>query len=139
MTRKELESVFCLKKELRMWQERLAELQADIALSPKTIDGMPYSKTNTTSNPTEKKAIRLAEVAKVIEGKISEIQITLADIEEYITSIDDSEMRQIVENRCIRCMKWEQIGALLGYERTTVAKKYAAYLDETFPQFPQKP
>lgn len=136
MTRKELESVFCLKKELRIWQERLAELQADIALSPKVMDGMPFSKTNGTSNPTEAKAIRLAGVAKVIEGKISEIQITLADIEEYIVGIDDPELRLIVQCRCIKCMTWERIGEATGYDRTTVSKKYSAYLDATFPQIP---
>lgn len=136
MTRKELESVYCLKKELRMWQDRLAELQADIALSPKVLDGMPFQHTNDTSNPTERKAIKLAEVAKVIEGKISEIQWTISEIEQFIIRIDDSIMRQIVEYRCVQCKTWEEIGETLGYDRTTVSKKYDAYLDECFPQFP---
>ena len=48
-----------------MWQRRLAELQADIALSPTVMDGMPYTQTNSVGSPTEKKAIKLAEVAKV--------------------------------------------------------------------------
>lgn len=137
MTRKELESVYCLKKELRMWQDRLAELQADIALSPKVLDGMPFQHTNETSNPTERKAIKLAEVAKVIDGKISEIQYTIAEIERFIMSVDESELRQIIEYRCVQCKTWEDIGDALGYDRTTVSKKYDAYLDECFPQFPQ--
>lgn len=116
-----------------MWQDRLAELQADIALSPKVLDGMPYSRTNATGNPTQEKAIKLAEVAKVIEGKISEIQITLMDIERFITGLSDSEMRLIIEQRCIRCQTWDAIGDLLGYDRTTVAKKYSVFLDEHFP------
>lgn len=136
MTRQELESIYCLKKELRMWQERLAELQSDIALNSKVMDGMPYPNTNAITNPTEQKAIKLMEVAKVIEGKISEIKIAVSDIEKFILAIDDSEMRQIIEYRCVQCKKWEDIGELLGYERTTVAKKYDAYLSECFPQFP---
>jgi len=130
MTRKELESVYCLKKELRMWQERLAELQADIALSPKVLDGMPFQHTNDTSNPTESKAIRLAEVTKVIEGKISEIQITLADIEEYITGIDDSVMRQIIEYRCVKCLEWKVISGRLGsmYTDDNVRQMYHRYI-----------
>lgn len=137
MTKKELESVYCLKKELRMWQERLSELQADIALSPKVLDGMPFQHTNETSNPTERKAIRLAEVSKVIDGKISEIQYTIAEIEKFIMQIDESEMRLIIEYRCVQCKTWEEIGDTLGYDRTTVSKKYDAYLDECFPHFPQ--
>ena len=113
MTRKKLEQVYHLNKELKMWQHRLAELQADIALSPKVMDGMPYSKTNAVGSPTEEKAMRLAECAKVIEGKISEIQLALMEIEIFIASVDDSMMQssqadettamwRMMESRCIR-------------------------------------
>ena len=46
MTKRELEQIYLLHKELKMWQNRLSELEADIALSPKEMDGMPYSRTN---------------------------------------------------------------------------------------------
>lgn len=130
MTRRELESVFCLKRELRMWQERLAELQADIALSPKVLDGMPFQHTNETSNPTERKGIRLVEVSKVIEGKISEIQYTIAEIEQYILSIDDSVMRQIIEYRCVKCLEWKEIAAKMGVAFTddNVRQMYHRYV-----------
>lgn len=130
MTRKELESVYSLKKELRMWQDRLAELQADIALSPKAIDGMPFQHTNETSNPTERKAIKLAEVSRVIDGKICEIQWTLADIELFIMGIDDSIMRQIIEYRCVKCMEWKYIAAKLGpvYTDDSVRQMYHRFV-----------
>lgn len=114
MTRKKLEQVYHLNNELKMWQRRLAELQADIALSPKVMDGMPYSKTNNVGSPTEEKAIKLAEVAKVIEGKISEIQIALMDIEIFISSIDDSLTRQILEYRCCKLKSWAEVAEKLG-------------------------
>ena len=130
MTRQELESVYCLKNELRMWQERLAELQADIALSPKVLDGMPFQHTNTTSNPTEMKAIRLAEMSKIIDGKISEIQITIAEIEEYVMSLDDSVIRQIIEYRCVKCMHWSNIAIKLGtmYTEDNVRQMYHRFV-----------
>lgn len=132
MTRKELESVFCLKKELRMWQDRLVELQADIALSPKVLDGMPFQHTNSTSNPTEMKAIRLSEVAKVIEGKISEIQYTINEIEVFITSLDDSIMRQILEYRCIKLYNWNDVAARLGssYTDENVRQMYHRFVQD---------
>lgn len=112
-----------------MWQTRLANLQADIALSPKPLDGMPYSKTNSTGNPTQDKAIRLAELSKIIEGKISEIQISIADIEEYIMSIDDSMIRQIIEYRCCKLMPWEEVARYLGdgYTSESVRQIYHRY------------
>lgn len=130
MTRGELESIYCLKKELRMWQDRLAELQADIALNSKVMDGMPYPNTNAVNNPTEQKAIKLMEVDKVIKGKISEIQITIADIEQYILSIDDSIMRQIIEYRCVKCMRWSDIAAKLGsmYSEENVRQMYHRFV-----------
>ena len=113
-----------------MWQERLAELQADIALNSKVIDGMPFQNTNAVNNPTEQKAIKLMEVNKIIEGKISEIQITIADIEQYILSVDDSIMRQIIEYRCVKCMRWSDIAAKIGvmYSEENVRQMYHRFV-----------
>lgn len=136
MTRKELESIYFLSRDLKMWQAKLQELEYDIAMSPKAIDGMPFQHTNETSSPTEQKAMKLAEVSEVIKNKIKEIQFVRAEGLAFITSIDDSIMRQIVVMRCIDCKKWEDIGKALGYDRTTVQKRYKAWINETFPQFP---
>ena len=114
MTRKKLEQVYHLNNELKMWQRRLADLQADIALSPKVLDGMPFTQTHNVGSPTETKAIKLAELAKVIEGKISEIQISLIDIEIFISSIDDSLTRQIVMYRCCQLKSWQEVADKLG-------------------------
>lgn len=132
MTRKKLEQVYHLNNELKMWQKRLAELQADIALSPKTMDGMPYSKTNAVGSPTEEKAMRLAECAKVIEGKISEIQLALMEIEIFISSIDDSMMRQILEYRCCKLKSWQDVAEKLGngYTADSVRQTYHRFLKD---------
>ncbi|HQB10979.1 MAG TPA: hypothetical protein PLW37_14035 [bacterium] len=130
MTRKDLEQVYYLNNELKMWQRRLADLQADIALSPKVLDGMPYSKTNAVSSPTEIKAIRIAELSNIIEGKISEIQVTLMDIEVFIVTIEDSLIRQIVEYRCCKLMKWQQIADRIGegYTEEAVRQSYHRFV-----------
>lgn len=130
MTRKDLEQVYYLNNELKMWQRRLADLQADIALSPKVLDGMPYSKTNAVSSPTEIKAIRIAELSNIIEGKISEIQVTLMDIESFIVTIEDSLIRQIVEYRCCKLMKWQQIADRIGdgYTEEAVRQSYHRFV-----------
>lgn len=135
MTKRELEQVYYLRKELKMWQGRLSELEADIALSPKIIDGMPYSKTNAVGSPTEVKAMRLAELAKVIEGKISEIQIAIGEIEAYILSIDDSLTRQVIELRCCSLQSWKQVALAVGdgYTADSVRQLYHRYV-KTLPK-----
>lgn len=132
MSRKELERIFYLKKELSMWQDRLRELQYDIALSPKVIDGMPFQNTNSTSDPTQQKAIRLAEVSNVIKGKIAEIQFSIAEIEKFIISIDDSLIRMIIEYRCVNLLKWEEIAGRLGegYTAESVRQTYHRFVDK---------
>ena len=118
MTRSELERIYYLKKELVMWQERLTELQADIALGIKVVDGMPRSATNGINKPTEDKAIRLQEVSKIIEGKISEIQYAIGEVEEYILTIEDPLMRLIIEWRCCKLLSWDRVADIVGGNNT---------------------
>jgi len=118
MTRQNLEQVFWLKKELKMWQKKLADLQADIAMSPKPLDGMPFQNTNETSDPTANKAIKLQEVAKVIEGKMAEIQLAVAEIDAFIPTVTDSLLRQVLEYRCCKLLSWDDIAGQMGGDMT---------------------
>lgn len=130
MTQTELEKVYFLKKELNMWQERLSELQADIALGIKELDGMPRSNTNGTSNPTAEKAIKLQEVSKIIEGKISEIQYAISEVDEYILTITDPKLRIILQCRCRMLMKWDEVAEQLGagYNSESVRQIYHRHI-----------
>ncbi len=132
MTRTELERIYYLKKELVMWQERLAELQADIALGTKVLDGMPRSGTNGINKPTEDKAVKLEEVSRIIEGKISEIQYAINEVDTYILTIEDPLLRLIIRCRCCQLMKWEEIADQLGTESTaeSVRQMYHRFIKD---------
>lgn len=127
--KKELEQVFWLKKELRMWQQRRAELEADIAPPIKQITGMPFNNTNSVNAPTEEKAIRLAETAKIIDGKIAEIKLTIDTVEKFILSVEDPFTRQLLEMRCIKLMKWAEIADEFGegYTAESVRTSYCRF------------
>lgn len=137
MDRTQLEKVYILKQELKMWELRLEELRADMATDSVNYDGMPHSVTNNNNSPTERKAIEIADHVKAIHDTALELRQAIMDVECYIQGIKDSLMRQILERRCIWCQTWEQIGDALGYDRTTIAKRYNSFLDERFPQFPR--
>lgn len=109
MTKKDLELVYYLKKELKMWNDRLDELNADIALSPKAMDGMPFSKTNGTSDPTQAKAMKIVETNKKIYEIKVKLTTTIAAVEAFIMNVDDSIVRQILEYRCVCNMSWKRI------------------------------
>ena len=114
MTRKELERVYFLKRELKMWEKRLEELYADISQDTKAADGMPHSVTNNVSSPTESKAIQIADHIDMIKGKQAEIRIAIREVEAFIVGIDDPLIRQIVELRCAYCMTWDEVANRIG-------------------------
>lgn len=124
-TKKDLKQVFDLKRELRLWQMKRAELELDIAPPVKNIDGMPFANTNAINMPTEEKALRLAEAAKNIDAKIKEIEAAILEIEDFIYSVDDSFTRQLLELRCIRCMNWDAIALAFGEGYTAEALRTA--------------
>lgn len=130
MKKEDLKQIYELNKELVMWQKKLEELKADIGPSSKNVDGMPFQHTNKTSSPTEQKAIRMAELEKVIEGKMAEIQITILEIENFIVSIDDSYTRIIIQLRCVELKSWEDIASAMGegYTATAVRQHFSRFI-----------
>lgn len=114
MTRKELERVYFLKRELKIWEKRLEELYADISQDTPAADGMPHSVTNKISSPTESKAIQIADHIDLIKGKQAEIRVAIREVEAFIVGIDDPLIRQIVELRCAYCMTWEEVADRIG-------------------------
>ena len=49
-------------------------------------------------------------------------------IEDFISTVDDAEMRMIIRLRNIDLMGWKEIGDALGMERTTASKKYNNFI-----------
>lgn len=130
MTRKELERIFYLKRELRMWERRYNELIADMSQDSVSADGMPYSQTNKITRPTESKAIQIADHAELIRGKAAEIRVAIREVEAFIVGIEDPLVRQIVELRCIELKSWNDIADQCedGTTAEAVRQTYNRYL-----------
>lgn len=123
MTQKELIQIYEINKEIRMWEEELESIREEILKSQK-LSGMPFANTNETGDPTGQYAIKIAEIEKTITQKRLELLNARAAVIQFINTIDDSLTRMILKYRCLDCKKWENIAEILGYERTTVSKKY---------------
>lgn len=134
ITRKELEKVYYLKKELQMWEKRYNELIADISTNTPSADGMPHSVTNNISSPTEDKAVRIADHIDSIHSKQVELERVVCTIEKYITTITDPIIAQILEYRCVQCLKWNDIAGKIGtpYTDSYLRKIYSEYLRKNF-------
>ena len=130
MTRRDLEKVYYLKRELKMWERRYDELIADISQDTVAPDGMPYSRTNKVTSPTESKAIQIADHAELIRGKAAEIRLAIREVEAFIVGIEDPLIRQIVELRCIYLKPWDEVAANVSKNATpeNVRQMYHRFL-----------
>lgn len=93
MTREKLEKIYYLKKEIEMWNNELVEIEA----------------TGTESQP-----ITSATIKKQIEHKHKECVEAVKEVLDYMDTLSDCVLRQIIYYRCIKCMTWNEVAARIG-------------------------
>lgn len=129
MTREELKQIYYINKEIKMWQNELDRLECKSLVKGQEITDMPLG--SGTSDKVADLAIEKADIEAIIKGKLAEIQIQRKRIIEYIDSIDDSLLRQIMFYRNVSCMTWNQVACEIGGRNTgeSVRKLYDRYFD----------
>lgn len=125
MTKEELKQIYYLNKEIKMWQKELEKLQCKSLVKGQEITGMPF--VTGTSDRVGDLVSTMADIEAIIRGKLSEIQIQRKKIIEYIESIDDSLLRQIMFLRNVSCMSWNQIANELGNTENCVKQIYSRH------------
>lgn len=127
MTKKELYQIYYINKEIEMWQRELEEIYN--LQSPK-VDGLPHSKK--VRDITGEKAIKAAQIQAIIEGLLVELQVKRKEIYEFISTLDDSLMRQIIVHRCLSLCTWEEVTAYIGGNNTaeSVRKMFDRYFEK---------
>ena len=113
MTKKELSQIYYLSNEIDMWRKELNRLETMSLIPSQEITGMPFvpgGKSDKTGNLASKKAD--------IKAKIEELQAQVVEeyskLMNYIQTIDDSMIRQVIYHRCILCMQWGQVARHVG-------------------------
>lgn len=124
MTEKELSKYYNLKREVQDLEERIAEFGDGVKSSK--IKEVAVSGSKSTKSIQETK---VELVALLTEKRISALEQYL-DIERYIESVEDVEIRNIMRYRFLDLLKWEEIGEKLFQDRTWIAKKVRKYLNE---------
>lgn len=109
MTRRELNQIYYINREIEMWQRELDDITS--LQSPK-LDGIP--KGTGISDSTAAKAVKAAPVIDKINELIAELQAKRQEIYEYIATIDDSLMRQIIMYRCLSLCTWKEVATYVG-------------------------
>jgi hypothetical protein len=125
LTKEELKQIYYLNKEVKMWQKELERLQCMSLIKGQQITGMPH--VPGVSDKVGDLAATMADIETIIRGKLAEIQMQRKRIIEYINSIDDSLLRQIIFLRNVSCMSWNQIANELGSNENCVKQIYSRH------------
>ena len=132
MTRKELSQVYFLKKELKMWEQKLEDLRSKSLTSSKAPDGMPFQNTGEVSDKTFDYISQIMELQSDIDVFRLRIEVVINKIEHYIMTLDDSLLRQIIEYRCCQCKTWAHTAAMIGAGTTEESIK--KYFNRRYPK-----
>lgn len=122
MTEKELSRYYYLKREIKDLEDRLKEL--GVGLSAINLDKELSSGSSEHTSIQEKIAI-IKE--KWINARLSALEEYLK-IENYIETVEEVEIRQIMRYRFLDLYNWYEIGELTHSHRTTAYKKMRNYI-----------
>ncbi len=112
MTLKELSQLYWLNREIEMDQQRLRELELKALPGAQVLTGMPHAPGVVDKVGTY--AAEIADLRGIIEAKHQQCLYERSRLERYISSIDDSLLRQIFTYRFVNGLPWEQVAACIG-------------------------
>lgn len=104
MTKKDLQQIYYINREIKMWQNKLNSITEIGAVN---ITGVPGA--HNISDSVSDMAMQKSELQTIIAGKLAELKIKRREVMNFINGIDDSLMRQIIQCRFIDCMSWRQV------------------------------
>lgn len=121
----ELNEIFYINKEIEQLYKELANLKQQSFVKPISISDMPKGGGN-TDLMTEYVSEKL-EIENMINYALIKLQRERKKVEKFLMTVENAELRLIIRLRCINNMKWGEIANEIGYERTTVSKKFYDY------------
>ena len=127
MTINELSRYYHLSLKVQSLRDRIKELNST-TIGASKISEVKVDSSHNNDDPTSRIAIKLYILKKKLEEVLEESIEEETKINEYIESIDDLEVQEIVRYRFISLMKWEDIADKLRCDRTLPLKKLKIYL-----------
>ena len=126
MTINELSRYYHLSLKVQSLRDRIKELNST-TIGASKISEVKVDSSHNNDDPTSRIAIKLYILKKKLEEVLEESIEEETKINEYIESIDDLEVQEIVRYRFIALMKWEDIADKLRCDRTLPLKKLKIY------------
>ena len=134
MTLKELSQLYYLNREIEMDKRRLQELEVKALPGAQVITGMPHAPGVT--DKVGEYAAEIADLRGIIEAKHQQCLYERSRLERYITTIEDSLLRQVFTYRFVNGLPWQQVAACIGGSNTAdgVRMMCNRYIKATEPE-----
>ena len=129
MTKQDLEQIYYLDRELKMWERELQTLRGkSLICSPLPSTGAASGGGH--SDKVADRAERIISLEERVDAKKAEIQAARDAAVAFVTTIPDSLMRMIVFYRCVSLMSWRRIAYEVGGKNTeeSVKKLYQRFV-----------
>lgn len=131
MKKEELEEYQKIKKEIKLLERQIErEEDKEIPVVLGTVRGsmrnFPYIEKQTVVHMYDPVMSDIIDKSiQMKKKKKEELEYIVNETETYINEISDNELRMIFTMYYIEELKQEEIANILGYERSTIAKKIA--------------
>ena len=126
MTVRELSKLYYLKKLIDRDAERLAELNAKLQPGATKLDGMPHAGIVAKSLLEEIVAQKI-ETEEKIKAEYTDYIVKRDEIERYIQSVEDYQIKLILTLRFVDLKSWRRIALSLGGGNTEDSVKKMCY------------
>ncbi len=129
MTRDDLEQIYYLNRELKIWEREFERLRGQSLVRspvPNAVRG------SGVADKVGDRAERVIALEEKIATKRAELQTVRNTALEFIFAIPDSLTRQIIYYRCVECMSWRRVAAQVGGDNTkdSVRMTYKRFLEK---------
>ena len=128
MTLEESKQIHYIIKEIGVLQKELAELRMKNPYKQNIVTDMPRG--GRSCSDLSDYANEVMELEDMLNYSLRKLQRERKKFEQFLTTVDNSEMRLILRLRCINNMGWFDIGTELNMDRRTASRKFYKFFKE---------
>jgi len=117
MTRQKLKQVRHLKSEIKLLQEQILTLESEIVTDKVkgSLSEHPYIETTyTIKGLVHERSAKVERLKKQLQRRVDELMDLRQEVYEFVETIDDSLIRQVVILRHVNGLTWDQVAASIG-------------------------
>ncbi len=115
-----------IKNQIKIYEEKLEELNAQVLSSSKFDSEKTFSSKET--NPVENLMLSVISLKRKYVDQLNNLYKKENEIIDFIMSIDDEEIKLIIDLRFLKQYSWNDIGKVLYMHRTSPYYKLKRYL-----------